>query len=204
MPRLPGRAAGLLLTALLVTACTTGNPGRVTTDTTATGEPVGNAPSGATAPEPPTSEAGAGAGARSGAAAGGGPVAPSGCEPSTPRGGEEAATVELDEWSVAPTPPNVRDGKVAFAVTNKGSQRHELLVVATPSPSGLPTMADGSVDEARLARGDVIGRVAAVPPGGACNATFELPAASYALICNLVGDGGSHYARGMVTAFSTG
>jgi hypothetical protein len=194
MRRIPSGLAALALIALVLAGCS-GDGDRTTTDTTATGAPTGNAPDRTTPPattavgsaEPPSE-----------------PVAPTGCEPPTPREGEEAVTVELDEWGIQPTPPNVKDGQVAFAVTNQGTQRHELLLIAAPSPSGLPTRTDGSVDETRVPRRTVVGRVGPVAPGESCNATFKVPAASYVMVCNLVTNDGSHYAKGMVTVFSTG
>jgi hypothetical protein len=113
-----------------------------------------------------------------------------------------AVEVELKEWSVAPVPASVEAGRVSFEASNTGEQPHELVVAEVPSPSSLPSAADGSVDEAALPAGALVGKLRPLAPGRACAASFKLAKGTYALFCNIVvrgsGEPESHYRKGMV------
>jgi hypothetical protein len=187
------RALAAVAVAFLLAGCGPAPRNPAPPGTTATGEPVGNAPKD-TAPSTTTGDSDVN-----------GPIEPSGCEIPTPRPNEEAVTVELAEWTIKPTPSTVQAGRVAFAVQNTGTKPHAFLVIRAASPSSLPRTSSGAVAESRIDRTDLIGKVGAVQPGEVCQATFTVPAASYVLVDNLVAEpDGSHYAKGMVTTFSAG
>jgi uncharacterized cupredoxin-like copper-binding protein len=114
--------------------------------------------------------------------------------------------VELKEWSVAPTPASVAAGRVRFELTNAGEQAHELVVAEAPTPSALPSAADGTVAEAALPAGAIAGKVAPLKPGRTCTARFRLAKGTYALFCNIVGRSSgapeSHFRKGMVAVLN--
>jgi hypothetical protein len=104
-----------------------------------------------------------------------------------------------------------------------GGEDHELVIVSAASADELPTNADGSVDEDKLASATV-GETGDVAPGSSKTKTFALPRGTYVAFCNLVdqmGSGGSmgsghmgsgnargmdhvHFALGMSTTFTVG
>ncbi len=114
--------------------------------------------------------------------------------------------VRLLEFSVIPDASSVAAGDVTFEATNEGAINHELAIVRTDlQPGDLPTLGDGSVDEADAGI-EVIGRTAELESGGTGSQTFTLEAGSYVLICNLVttqegADPDIHYTLGMRLAF---
>jgi hypothetical protein len=123
-------------------------------------------------------------------------------------GGGGGATVDviLTEWQVDPAPTTASAGEVTFVADNQGVEDHELVVIKTDlDPSALPTREDGGVDEEGEGI-EVIGEIEEFAPGTA-EATLNLEAGSYALICNIVeeedsGEFESHYGEGMYTAFT--
>jgi hypothetical protein len=81
------------------------------------------------------------------------------------------------------------------------------VVVRADDPEALPLAADGTVDEEKLPEGAFIGEIEAFPAKQRCTGTFELPAGSYALFCNILeteadGSKENHYANGMRARFS--
>ena len=114
--------------------------------------------------------------------------------------------VELKEWTVLPARADVPAGTVTFEARNTGQDAHELVVVRAADPASLPLAADGTVDEEKLPEGAFVGEIEAFASGQSCTGTFELPAGSYALFCNLLeteadGSKENHYANGMRTRF---
>jgi hypothetical protein len=114
--------------------------------------------------------------------------------------------VELKEWAVLPARADVPAGTVTFEARNTGEDAHELVVVRAADPAALPLAADGTVDEDKLPEGAFVGEIEAFPAKQTCPGTFELPAGSYALFCNILeteADGAkeNHYANGMRTRF---
>jgi hypothetical protein len=99
----------------------------------------------------------------------------------------------------------VQAGTVTLRAVNKGQDAHELVVVKTDQPSALPLGADGTVDEAKLPAGALVGEVEAFPAGQTCTGTFDLRLGTYAFFCNLLeqeaGKAENHYALGMRTSF---
>lgn len=116
--------------------------------------------------------------------------------------------VALTEWAIAPTPAEAAAGTIGFtASTEQAAEPHELVIVKGDDPQGLPTDADGAVDESQLEDGALVGEIEAFPAGTTCEGAFDLPAGDYVLFCNIVeteedGTVEAHYAEGMTTAFS--
>jgi hypothetical protein len=150
-----------------------------------------------------------GSGSASGAASGSG-TASGQAQPCKPVGDAAASdatiAVELKEWAVIPARADVPAGTITFDTRNTGADAHELVVVRAADPAGLPLAADGTVDEAKLPQGALIGEIEAYPAMQTCQGTFELAAGSYALFCNLLeteagGARENHYANGMRARF---
>jgi len=120
--------------------------------------------------------------------------------------GSGGVVVDLDEWSVAPRPPEVRHGRVLVRARNRGKVAHNLAIARVPSPSALPTTESQIVAEEQLPKGDFIGQIESVPPGRTCTANFTLTAGTYALYCDVIDQTPAgprnHFAKGMVTVFS--
>ena len=121
-------------------------------------------------------------------------------------GGEKGGVVNVteSEWSVVPDRESVKAGEVTFKDTNKGDEKHELVVVKTDLPAHqLPTTAEGKVDEDQV---NVIGEIEEFESGATEEATFNLTPGKYVLLCNIAeqeanGEIESHYKLGMATAF---
>ena len=112
----------------------------------------------------------------------------------TPAAGGTLVRVELDEWSVTPDETSAPAGPVTFVAENRGSMRHDLVVIKTHLvPEALPVSA-ANVDEEEAGR--VVGVIKKFPPLLERSATFDLPAGKYVLICNVAG----HYRQGMFAA----
>jgi hypothetical protein len=116
--------------------------------------------------------------------------------------------VELKEWSVLPLRADAPAGTITFEARNTGEDAHELVVVRAADPAALPLAADGTVDEEKLPEGAFVGEIESFPARQTCTGTFELPAGSYALFCNLLetaadGSRQNHYANGMRARFET-
>jgi hypothetical protein len=114
--------------------------------------------------------------------------------------------VELKEWSVIPARADAPAGTITFDTRNTGADAHELVVVRAADPAKLPLAADGTVDEAKLPSGALIGEIEAYPAKQTCPGTFALSPGSYALFCNILeteADGAkeNHYANGMRARF---
>ena len=121
-------------------------------------------------------------------------------------GGGNAVNVTLTEWAVVLDKTSAPAGKVAFKVTNSGTQfKHEFVVIKTDlDPASLPADATGKVDEAGAGI-TFIGEVEELEIGASQDASFDLAAGKYVLICNIVETGGgheSHYNKGMRVAFT--
>jgi hypothetical protein len=153
---------------------------------------------------------GSGSGSGSGTGAATGVAEAPKCEPvgqaSTAKNKVE---VNMHEWAMTPVPAQAPAGSIHFHITNAGKEAHEMLVVRAADPAALPTKPDGSIDESKLDETAFPGEVEPFPAGSSCDGTFELPAGSYSLICNIVetepsGEIESHYQEGMRTAFTVG
>jgi hypothetical protein len=102
----------------------------------------------------------------------------------------KAGRFRLDEWSITADRATLHAGRQTITATNIGHRAHELVIVAADDAASLPTGADGSVDEERLAAVKV-GEIADVAAGGSTEKTFTLPAGSYVAFCNVVDQMGS-------------
>ena len=115
--------------------------------------------------------------------------------PSPPTDGGEGLAVSLGEFSVTPVTDQTAAGSVTFRVANDGATDHEFVVVRSDAaPDELPTAA-GHADETQI---EVVGRIDTFAGGQTRDATLDLAAGSYLLICNLPG----HYQLGMTVAFT--
>jgi len=113
--------------------------------------------------------------------------------------------VELREFSVLPEADSAEAGEITFNVENTGPDDvHELVVVKTElEPDALPSLADGSVDEAGEGV-EVIDEIEDIPVGETQSLTVDLEAGAYVLICNIYdeAEAEAHYVEGMYTAFT--
>ena len=114
----------------------------------------------------------------------------------TPAAGA-AIDVSLVEWAINATGTPAA-GTVTLNVTNDGQFPHELLVIKGDSYESLPLDANGAVEEAQLTAGALIGETERLDGGATTTLTAELTAGHYVLLCNIVGGGSSHAARGQV------
>ena len=120
-------------------------------------------------------------------------------------GAKTNVKVSEAEWKMAPEVVQTKPGKVAFNVTNDGTEPHEFIVIRSDLPVyGLPIV-DDKVNEDAV---DIVGQVEPFDPGHAATVTANLTPGRYLLICN-VKEGGvgatplvSHYQKGMRIAFT--
>lgn len=112
----------------------------------------------------------------------------------------------LTEYSVTLARTSIRAGLIHFAIENRGADVHEFVVVKADSIGALPRMADGTLDEAKLPKGAVIGEVEGFPAGETCDGTFQLARGRYVALCNISetenGKTVAHLAEGMAAAFT--
>ena len=132
--------------------------------------------------------------------------ASSGPNSAPPSGDASAVKVTLTEWAVVLDKASATAGSVAFTVTNAGTKfKHEFVVIKTDlDPADLPADATGKVDEAGAGI-TFIGEVEELEIGATQEASFDLTAGKYVLICNIVETGAgheSHYTQGMRVAFT--
>jgi len=107
---------------------------------------------------------------------------------------------KLDEFKITGAAA-AKAGAVGFTLTNVGKGAHEFAVIKGEFAS-LPKNANGTVDEAQLASGALVGRVAKFAgAGGTCSGVFDLAAGTYSLLCNIEFKNGptiiSHAGKGM-------
>ncbi len=118
----------------------------------------------------------------------------------------------LDEWSITADQPVMKAGRRTITATNLGHHTHEIVIVKAADAASLPTKADGSVNEDRLARVK-IGEIGDIAAGATRHKTFALTPGRYVAFCNLVGGMGMgsgmmdgmehvHFAAGMHTEFT--
>ena len=103
--------------------------------------------------------------------------------------------VALREFSFTPSTVDVAAGVVTFAVTNAGTQNHELAVL--PGGGDVPLTPAGKPDEDALSAAGAF-ELEAFGPGLSCQATFDLEPGAYTLFCIVTdADGQTHYQKGM-------
>jgi uncharacterized cupredoxin-like copper-binding protein len=102
--------------------------------------------------------------------------------------------VTVRDYKVVPKVSSAKAGKVRFAVSNRGTQVHELEVVRwSGKPGGIPVRDHKATFDARLSMGEVED----IDPGSTKRFTVSLPRGRYVLICNVKG----HYELNMYRAF---
>jgi hypothetical protein len=112
-------------------------------------------------------------------------------------------SVSLVEFRVRATPDRVSAGRVVFNVHNDGELPvHELVIVRTDlTIPQLPRNPDGSFNE--RGRGvSVIAEIEGIRRQAMRTLMLDLEAGHYVLLCNIVGQHGSHFAEGMHTDFN--
>lgn len=108
-----------------------------------------------------------------------------------PAAGGQTLKIEMGEFYYKPQDVQAKAGTVTIDADNVGGAPHELVLAKTDvDPAKLPTVADGSVDEASL---DVPGEIEEVEGGAAGTVTLDLKSGKYVMFCNLP----AHYAGGM-------
>ncbi len=125
-------------------------------------------------------------------------------------------TFVLNEFTIKLGSPSLSSGRVLLTADNVGSEEHELVLVRASAVTDLPTTADGSVDEDKIAETDKIGEIEHVMSHQTKSSTFQLDRGTYVAFCNLIdqmgagsmmngnmnsgpnmGSGHVHFARGM-------
>lgn len=108
-----------------------------------------------------------------------------------PAAGGQTLKIEMGEFYYKPQDVQAKAGTVTIDADNVGGAPHELVLAKTDvDPAKLPTVADGSVDEASL---DVPGEIEEVEGGAAGTVTLDLKPGKYVMFCNLP----AHYTAGM-------
>lgn len=174
--------AAIALVALLAAACSKDDGGTVRT----TGAPSGT-------------------GSGSGTAAGSGSALPI-CDPfGNAKQADRTVNAALSDYKVTLSDTTIPAGLVHFAIENRGPAVHEFVVVRAQSVAALPRTSAGGLDEAKLAKGAIVGEVEGFPAGQTCDGTFRLAPGRYVALCTIDQvDGGrtiQHMAQGMATPF---
>lgn len=99
--------------------------------------------------------------------------------------------IGMGEFFYSPSTATAAAGKVSINAINQGSVMHELVLARTNLPAGgLPTLADGSVNEEAL---NSPGEIPDVAAGTTKSTKLNLAPGRYVMFCNLPG----HYQGGM-------
>ena len=121
-------------------------------------------------------------------------------------GGATTIDVTLQEWAVVPSQATAPAGEITFTVTNEGPDDiHEFVVMKTDlDPADLPTLEDGSVDEAGEGIEEVAGEIEDIAVGSSMDLPLTLDAGKYVLLCNIydTAEDEAHYQEGMRIAFT--
>jgi hypothetical protein len=166
-----------------------------------------------TAPAPGSASAGSDSGSGVASGSGSGSEVGSASGPACPPVGTDEAPistvgVKLDEFSIATDATRVQPGPIRFTVDNIGEEKHELVIVKGVAPADLPLDDDGALDEAALPAGALVGEIEPFAPGEVCEGVFDLAAADYTLLCNVVEREGdtteAHLHEGMLTRLTVG
>ena len=116
--------------------------------------------------------------------------------PLTGCGGSDEAdlAVTITEWSIEVEPAATDSGTISMEIDNAGEQRHELVLVVAPDSGALPTL---STAEADLTATVPVDQLEAFEPGRFEASFLRVLPGDYIVLCNLVTEGESHYAKGM-------
>ena len=114
---------------------------------------------------------------------------------------KSTVTVTMNEWDVKVDPnykmgKHIKPGELSLTLKNEGNLEHNLVILNNNKHEDLELSADGSMaDESKL---DILGKIEGIQPGESGELVIaELPAGTYAFICNTPG----HYDPGMVYKF---
>ena len=109
--------------------------------------------------------------------------------------------VSMKEWDVDVSPnykmgKHIKPGELTLTLKNEGNLEHNLVLLNNNQHEDLALSEDGSMaDESLL---DVLGKIEVIQPGETAELIInDLPAGTYAFICNTAG----HYEQGMVYKF---
>lgn len=118
----------------------------------------------------------------------------------------DTVDVSLREYSVGVSPKSMKAGNIKLEAKNTGGATHEMVVVRAPDAESLPTAADGSVDEDKIAESDAIGEIEDIEDGKTVSKSFDLSPGTYVVFCNVVEGTGasavSHFHKGMHTTLT--
>ena len=122
------------------------------------------------------------------------------------------AKITLQEYSITAHPGLLQSGKVKLEVANVGSITHELVIFRAASPASIPKVkvagerSVGAIDEEAVAETDKMGETGDVKAGTTVTKTFELPAGTYVIFCNIDnkigGKAVNHFTHGMVATLT--
>lgn len=109
--------------------------------------------------------------------------------------------VSMKEWGVDVDPnykmgKHIKPGELTLTLKNEGNLEHNLVLLNNNKHEDLELSEDGSTaDENQL---DILGKIESIQPGETAELIInDLPAGTYAFICNTAG----HYEQGMVYKF---
>lgn len=131
-----------------------------------------------------------------------------GCVPAgDPGEATDSLKVVLKNWSVEPSKPTAKAGRIAFVADNQSSDAHSLDIVRADSWDAIPKTPDGAADDTRLNTDPQLFEVASFPGGSKCVGVFNLDPGKYVLFCNVVdtdaaGKPRVHPTMGMHTTFT--
>lgn len=107
-------------------------------------------------------------------------------------------TAQVKEWHVDVDAEHAKAGEVTFTVTNKGTIKHEFVVVKTDIPEGqIPIGPDDHFDEEGPGV-EAIDELAEFAVGSTQTLKVDLEPGTYQLVCNLP----EHYGNGMYREFT--
>lgn len=95
-------------------------------------------------------------------------------------------TFTLSEFSIKLDQPSLPAGTVTLTADNVGAEEHEIIFVKASAVADLPTKTDGSVDEEKIAKSDLVGEIGNIPAHGSKTATFKMASGTYIAFCNIV------------------
>lgn len=106
----------------------------------------------------------------------------------------EDLAVTVREWSLDVRPATTDSGTITLAVDNAGTLEHELLLVPLAGNGTVPTKPNGEADLTTAVPAD---KLEPFGPGRFKASFIRILPGDYVMLCNLVSDGVSHYAKGL-------
>ena len=110
---------------------------------------------------------------------------------------KSTVSVTMNEWDVKVDPnykmgKHIKPGELTLTLKNEGNLEHNLVLLNNNKHEDLELSADGSMaDESKL---DILGKIEGIQPGESGELVIaDLPAGTYAFICNTPG----HYDQGL-------